>query len=411
MLEKMEKRLHAVPAANTVKFRCAAGGNPRPKMRWLKNSRPFRQEDRMGGYKVRHQHWTLIMESVVPSDKGNYTCLVENAYGAINHTYTLDVVERSPHRPILQAGLPANTSVQVGEDARFVCKVYSDAQPHIQWLQHIQKNGSRTGPDGHSYVRVLKVSNDSSSSMNSSTPLVRITTRRSSAGHDDPIPEYDLPEDPRWEFSRDRLTLGKPLGEGCFGQVVMAEALGIDKDKPKEAITVAVKMLKDDATEKDLSDLVSEMEMMKMIGKHKNIINLLGACTQDGPLYVIVEYASKGNLREYLRARRPPGMEYSYDINRCSDEQLAFKDLVSCTYQVARGMEYLASQKCIHRDLAARNVLVTESNFMKIADFGLARDVHNIDYYKKTTNVSIFGGGTCYSVCKLVFCGVVRGCM
>ncbi|KAM9395325.1 fibroblast growth factor receptor 2-like isoform 9-T11 [Salvelinus alpinus] len=503
MLEKMEKRLHAVPAANTVKFRCAAGGNPRPKMRWLKNSRPFRQEDRMGGYKVRHQHWTLIMESVVPSDKGNYTCLVENAYGAINHTYTLDVVERSPHRPILQAGLPANTSVQVGEDARFVCKVYSDAQPHIQWLQHIQKNGSRTGPDGHSYVRVLKtagvnttdkeievlylpnvtyedageytclagnsigisyhtawltvlpasnedtvtglmspdyveiaiycigvfliacmvvivvvcrmrntakkpdfgnqpavhklskqiplrrqVSNDSSSSMNSSTPLVRITTRRSSAGHDDPIPEYDLPEDPRWEFSRDRLTLGKPLGEGCFGQVVMAEALGIDKDKPKEAITVAVKMLKGtyDATEKDLSDLVSEMEMMKMIGKHKNIINLLGACTQDGPLYVIVEYASKGNLRENLRARRPPGMEYSYDINRCSDEQLAFKDLVSCTYQVARGMEYLASQKCIHRDLAARNVLVTESNFMKIADFGLARDVHNIDYYKKTTN-------------------------
>lgn len=41
-------------------------------------------------------------------------------------------------------------------------------------------------------------------------------------------------------------------------------------------------MFADDATEKDLSDLVSEMEMMKMIGKHKNIINLLGACTQDG---------------------------------------------------------------------------------------------------------------------------------
>uniref|UniRef100_A0A669F2F1 Fibroblast growth factor receptor n=1 Tax=Oreochromis niloticus TaxID=8128 RepID=A0A669F2F1_ORENI len=492
---KMEKKLHAVPAANTVKFRCAAGGNPKPKLRWLKNSKPFRQEDRMGGYKVRSQHWTLIMESVVPSDKGNYTCLVENEYGSINHTYTLDVVERSPHRPILQAGLPANTTVHVGEDARFVCKVYSDAQPHIQWLKHISQNGSRYGTDGHPYVRVLKrsginssdvevltltnvteqdageyvckasnyigelavgspqqtdtlektpesispdyveiaiycagvfliacmvgivvvcrmrntakkpdfggqpavhkltkqiplrrqVSADSSSSMNSSTPLVRITTRRSSA-HDEPIPEYDLPEDPRWEFPRDRLTLGKPLGEGCFGQVVMAEALGIDKDKPKEAVTVAVKMLKDDATEKDLSDLVSEMEMMKMIGKHKNIINLLGACTQDGPLYVIVEYASKGNLREYLRARRPPGMEYSYDIARVSDEQLTFKDLVSCTYQVARGMEYLASQKCIHRDLAARNVLVTESNIMKIADFGLARDVHNIDYYKKTTN-------------------------
>ncbi|XP_032748365.1 fibroblast growth factor receptor 2 isoform X9 [Rattus rattus] len=504
--EKMEKRLHAVPAANTVKFRCPAGGNPTPTMRWLKNGKEFKQEHRIGGYKVRNQHWSLIMESVVPSDKGNYTCLVENEYGSINHTYHLDVVERSPHRPILQAGLPANASTVVGGDVEFVCKVYSDAQPHIQWIKHVEKNGSKYGPDGLPYLKVLKhsginssnaevlalfnvtemdageyickvsnyigqanqsawltvlpkqqapvrekeitaspdyleiaiycigvfliacmvvtvifcrmktttkkpdfssqpavhkltkriplrrqvtVSAESSSSMNSNTPLVRITTRLSSTA-DTPmlagVSEYELPEDPKWEFPRDKLTLGKPLGEGCFGQVVMAEAVGIDKDRPKEAVTVAVKMLKDDATEKDLSDLVSEMEMMKMIGKHKNIINLLGACTQDGPLYVIVEYASKGNLREYLRARRPPGMEYSYDINRVPEEQMTFKDLVSCTYQLARGMEYLASQKCIHRDLAARNVLVTENNVMKIADFGLARDINNIDYYKKTTN-------------------------
>lgn len=41
-----------------------------------------------------------------------------------------------------------------------------------------------------------------------------------------------------------RLTLGKPLGEGCFGQVVMAEAIGIDKDRATKPVTVAVKMLK-----------------------------------------------------------------------------------------------------------------------------------------------------------------------
>ncbi|NWH63056.1 FGFR1 factor, partial [Geococcyx californianus] len=499
--EKMEKKLHAVPAAKTVKFKCPSSGTPNPTLRWLKNGKEFKPDHRIGGYKVRYATWSIIMDSVVPSDKGNYTCIVENKYGSINHTYQLDVVERSPHRPILQAGLPANKTVALGSNVEFVCKVYSDPQPHIQWLKHIEVNGSKIGPDNLPYVQILKtagvnttdkemevlhlrnvsfedageytclagnsigishhsawltvleaiedtpammtsplyleiiiyctgafliscmvvtviiykmksttkktdfnsqlavhklaksiplrrqVSADSSSSMNSGVMLVR-PSRLSSSGTPmlAGVSEYELPEDPRWELPRDRLILGKPLGEGCFGQVVLAEAIGLDKDKPNRVTKVAVKMLKSDATEKDLSDLISEMEMMKMIGKHKNIINLLGACTQDGPLYVIVEYASKGNLREYLQARRPPGMEYCYNPTRVPEEQLSFKDLVSCAYQVARGMEYLASKKCIHRDLAARNVLVTEDNVMKIADFGLARDIHHIDYYKKTTN-------------------------
>nr|KAF6500071.1 fibroblast growth factor receptor 3 [Molossus molossus] len=385
--ERMEKKLLAVPAANTVRFRCPAAGNPTPSISWLKNGKEFRGEHRIGGIKLRHQQWSLVMESVVPSDRGNYTCVVQNKFGRIRQTYTLDVLERSPHRPILQAGLPANQTAVLGSDVEFHCKVYSDAQPHIQWLKHVEVNGSKVGPDGTPYVTVLKVSLESNSSMNSNTPLVRIARLSSGEG---PalanVSELELPADPKWELPRARLTLGKPLGEGCFGQVVMAEAIGIDKDRATKPVTVAVKMLKDDATDKDLSDLVSEMEMMKMIGKHKNIINLLGACTQGGPLYVLVEYAAKGNLREYLRARRPPGTDYSFDTCKLPEEQLTFKDLVSCAYQVARGMEYLASQKCIHRDLAARNVLVTEDSVMKIADFGLARDVHNLDYYKKTTN-------------------------
>lgn len=62
----------------------------------------------------------------------------------------------------------------------------------------------------------------------------------------------------------------------------------------------------------------------------------------------------------------------------CGSDQSAQASLTTC---------FLLAQ-CIHRDLAARNVLVTEDNVMKIADFGLARDIHHIDYYKKTTNVS-----------------------
>uniref|UniRef100_A0A6Q2Y2U0 Fibroblast growth factor receptor 4 n=1 Tax=Esox lucius TaxID=8010 RepID=A0A6Q2Y2U0_ESOLU len=494
--QRMEKKLYAVPAGNTVKFRCPAMGSPLPSIRWLKNGREFRGEHRIGGIKLRHQHWSLVMESVVPSDRGNYTCLVENRYGSIAHSYLLDVLERSPHRPILQAGLPANTTAVVGTDVQFFCKVYSDAQPHIQWLKHIERNGSRYGPDGTPYVQILKTGSlnmsevevlhltkvtmedageytclagnsigfsyqsawltvlseedaadedltetrytdiiiyasgflalvmavvivvlcrmqvnpsrepfdvlpvqklskfplrrqysvESNSSGKSSASLMRVARLSSScspmlAG----VMEFELPYDPDWEFPRENQPLS-PLGEGCFGQVVRAEAYGINKDHQENVSTVAVKMLKDDATDKDLADLISEMELMKVMDKHKNIINLLGVCTQDGPLYVLVEYASKGSLREYLRARRPPGMDYTFDVTKVPEEQLTFKDLLSCAYQVARGMEYLASKRCIHRDLAARNVLVTEDNVMKIADFGLARGVHQIDYYKKTTN-------------------------
>lgn len=67
------------------------------------------------------------------------------------------ISERSPHRPILYAGLPANRTAVVGSDVEFVCKVFSDPQPHIQWLKHILVNGSKLGPDGLPYVRVLKV--------------------------------------------------------------------------------------------------------------------------------------------------------------------------------------------------------------------------------------------------------------
>jgi len=45
--------------------------------------------------------------------------------------------------------------------------------------------------------------------------------------------------------------------------------------------------------------------------------------------------------------------------------------------------------QCIHRDLAARNVLVADEFVVKIADFGLTRNVFNTDYYRKTTDVSV----------------------
>ncbi|KAG5849656.1 KIT proto-oncogene, receptor tyrosine kinase b isoform X1 [Anguilla anguilla] len=238
------------------------------------------------------------------------------------------------------------------------------------------------------------------------------------------IDPTQLPYDPKWEFPRDKLRFGKTLGSGAFGRVVEATAYGMLK--ADSVMTVAVKMLKPSAHVTETEALMSELKVLSYLGHHMNIVNLLGACTVGGPTLVITEYCCFGDLLNFLRQNREAFLscelendfyknisafkELAGDSSRngymtmrpsspftspqsnqhgCGEGEgshvepvsLQMEDLLSFSYQVAKGMDFLASRNCIHRDLAARNILLTQGRVAKICDFGLARDITSDSNY------------------------------
>lgn len=84
---------------------------------------------------------------------------------------------------------------------------------------------------------------------------------------------------PVFKIPRDTLKLGKQLGEGAFGVVLKGEAKGIRSDE--STTNVAVKMAKRSADNDVMDAFMAELKIMIQLGQHVNVVNLLGAVTNN----------------------------------------------------------------------------------------------------------------------------------
>jgi proto-oncogene tyrosine-protein kinase Ret len=186
--------------------------------------------------------------------------------------------------------------------------------------------------------------------------------------------------DAKWEFDRNKLILDTTLGEGEFGKVVKGYATDLSGSGKETITTVAVKTIKTKNNSVELLSLLSEFQLLQEVS-HPNVVKLLGACIRGEQPLIIIEYCCFGSLRNYLRLSRK--LEESGDLKVDGVEPVTAKDVLSFSWQICKGMAYLADMKLVHRDLAARNVLLAEGKICKISDFGLTRDVYEDDAYLK----------------------------
>lgn len=173
------------------------------------------------------------------------------------------------------------------------------------------------------------------------------------------------------EFPADNLYTRRQLGEGAFGVVYEGVAEGIDGDGQT---IVAVKQLHSGGDDGAKEEFFREVAFMSRLD-HPHVVRLLGVCSLAEPFSMIFEFMDLGDLCTYLREAIILGEDGAYTM-------LTTSELLSICLQVAHGAEYIASLNLVHRDLACRNCLISTGLVVKIADFGMSRNLYSMDYYK-----------------------------
>uniref|UniRef100_A0A7M4F4F2 Focal adhesion kinase 1 n=1 Tax=Crocodylus porosus TaxID=8502 RepID=A0A7M4F4F2_CROPO len=172
---------------------------------------------------------------------------------------------------------------------------------------------------------------------------------------------YTMPSTRDYEIQRERIDLGRCIGEGQFGDVHQ----GVYMSPENPSMAVAIKTCKNCTSDSVREKFLQEALTMRQFD-HPHIVKLIGVITEN-PVWIIMELCTLGELRSFLQVRK-----YSLDL----------ASLILYAYQLSTALAYLESKRFVHRDIAARNVLVSSNDCVKLGDFGLSRYMEDSTYYK-----------------------------
>ncbi|XP_031390537.1 mitogen-activated protein kinase kinase kinase 1-like [Punica granatum] len=230
------------------------------------------------------------------------------------------------------------------------------------------RSGSGNGLNGPTLsldLRAVRIESIRSSDDDFGSPRLMIHANDGARGSV-AIPESVKSISPDGRFKRN-ITYwqkGDLLGRGSFGIVYE----GISDDGFFLAVKEVSLLDEGHRGRTSISHLEREIALLSEL-EHENIVSYYGMDKDESTLYIFLELISKGSLEKIYR---------KYPLQ---DSQVS-----AYTRQILRGLKYLHDNNVVHRDIKCANILVDANGSAKLADFGLAKTIKDVNSCQGTAN-------------------------
>ncbi|XP_051010568.1 tyrosine-protein kinase STYK1 [Acomys russatus] len=164
------------------------------------------------------------------------------------------------------------------------------------------------------------------------------------------------------------LDILEQIHNGSCGTLYRTRMTMGDHSKPK---SVVLKALEEPAGLQEAQEFIGRIQFYQYLGKHKNLVQMEGCCTERLPLYMVLEDVVPGDLLSFLWTCRRDVMTMEgllYDLTE--------KQIYHIAKQVLLALEFLQDKHLFHGDVAARNILIQSDLTIKLCRLGLAYEVH-----------------------------------